>query len=117
MLAFLPLPLTVLIASVRLFCLPCRDDSEVPFAQARQLPGLAAFLSGQRSLECKPAGSPFGSGFGLGPRDMSSNVSSSRISSVSCTKSGNLKVLGRGSSEEECRRSCPVVAWGAILKL
>ena len=54
-------------------------------------------------------------GFGLGPRDMSSSASSSLPSLASWIKSGNLNVVGTALSDEERRRSCPVVACGTIL--
>lgn len=77
------LVLTVRIASLKLFCLPCLPPLALPFAQAVQLFGFDSFLRGHRSLECMPAGRPFIKGCGLGPLDMSSTASSfSRNSST-----------------------------------
>jgi hypothetical protein len=107
--------LTVRIASLRLFCRPCLVPPALPFAQAAQPPGFDSFLNGHLSLECRPTGSPFMRGFGLGPRDMSSSVSSPLPPLSSWMKSGNLKVVGAAWLDEERRRSSPAVAWGTIL--
>ena len=109
------LALTVRIASLRLFCLPCLPPLAAPFAHETQSLGFDSFLSGHRSLECIPAGSPFINGCGLGPRDMSSIASSLSPSLRSCTKSGNLKVFGAAWLDEERLRSWPAVACGTIL--
>ena len=45
---------TVLIASVRLFCLPCLPLCAEPLAQEFQLAAFDARLAGHRSLECRP---------------------------------------------------------------
>lgn len=111
MLAFLVL--TVLIASLKLFCrfglVP-----NLPFAaQDVQLLSDDSFRWGHRSLECSPGGRPFGSGLGLGPRDTSLGSSSSNSTADSALKSGNLNFAGVGLMEEE-RRSTVVVACGTI---
>lgn len=110
------LALIVMIASLRLFCRPCRPPPTAePLAQLVQLPRIE-FLAGHRSLECSPAGSPFGSGRGLGPREISSNsFSSNGVCICSCVTSGNLKELGRGWVDDEPRRSMPAVACGTIV--
>ena len=112
MLAFLPL--TVRMASVKLFCLPCLAPLAIPFAQELQVLGFDSFLNGQRALECMPIGNPFIRGAGLGPRDMSSTAFSF-CSLASCTKSGNLNVFGAAWLDEERLRSCPEVAWGTMI--
>lgn len=117
MLAPRPRVLTVLMASLKLFCRPCLVFAPVlpgtyasqPFSSLE----LASRLlrAGHRSLECSPGGSPLGRGRGLGPREMSS-ASSSNVA-CSCTKSGNLNLLV-GLTEEERLRSVAPVACGLI---
>lgn len=107
--------LTVRMASDKLFCLPCRVSLSRPFeAHDAQLFAVESLRAGQRSLECSPGGRPWGSGRGLGPRDMSS-PSPSLLNSIGSVKSGNLNLTG-GWLEEERRCSSSDVAWGAILR-
>ena len=47
-------PRTVFIASLKLFCLPCRVFPGVPFDHEFQLFALDTFRAGHRSLECMP---------------------------------------------------------------
>ena len=108
---------TVLIASLKLFCLPCLVPlPSAPFAKALHRCILELFRPGHRSLEWSPLGRPCSSGFGVRSRgisDMSSSASSWNSSGwKSCEKRGNLK-LPLGLADEERRRSGPV-ACGAI---
>jgi hypothetical protein len=100
---------TVLIASLKLFCLPCLVPAlALPFAQELHSRALDVFLAGHRSLECRPDGRPFSRGFGDESRDGGSNVSSCRsLNLKSVGRSGNLKLL-LGLAEEERLRSGPV---------
>lgn len=75
MLAPRPRVLTVLIASLKLFCLPCLVFVPAvmpapPLGSSRELVS-RDLRAGHRSLECSPGGRPLGSGRGLGPREMS----------------------------------------------
>ena len=111
MLAFRPR--TVWIASLKLFCRPCRIFPGV--ICEFQLLAFDALLAGQRSLECRPCGRPLGKGLGVPSRDKSSNVS---LSKASCERSGNLYVpLGFGLIEERRRDDWSSVAWGTIIDL
>ena len=111
MLAFRPR--TVWIASLKLFCRPCRIFPGV--ICEFQLLAFDALLAGQRSLECRPCGRPLGKGLGVPSRDRSSNVS---LSKASCERSGNLYVpLGFGLIEERRRDDWSSVAWGTIIDL
>ena len=99
-------PRTVLIASVKLFCLPCLVFPGAPFEYEFQLFAFEALLAGHRSLECMPCGRPFGRGFGDWSLEKSSNVSSA---SASCERSGNLYVpFGFGLMEERRRASSAI---------
>lgn len=103
--------LTVLMASDKLFCLPGRVSLNLPFeAHEAQLFAVESLLAGHLSLECSPGGRPFGSGRGLGPRDMSSPSSTPSCSKGS-VKSGNFS----GCEEEERRRSSSEVACGVMV--
>ena len=111
MLAFRPR--TVWIASLKLFCRPCRIFPGV--ICEFQLLAFDALLAGQRSLECRPCGRPLGKGLGVPSRDRSSNVSLSKAYSE---RSGNLYVpLGFGPIEERRRDDWSSVAWGTIIDL
>lgn len=87
------LVLTVLIASLKLFCRDFLPPPSLPFAQDDQvlLAGSLCLRAGHRSLECSPGGSPLYRGFGLGPREI---VSSPSLSIAWSSKSGNLKLVG-----------------------
>lgn len=91
---------TVRIASLKLFCLPCRLGVH-PFMLRESLRAC------HRSLLCRWFGNP--SGCGIGDAGFGSNVSCV-VCSISSDRSGNLKVAGDGDIDVEVRRSVVMAA-------
>jgi hypothetical protein len=111
MLMVRPLVRTVLMASLKLFCLPflVLPVTDVFAAHGVHAPAWASLFlaAGHRSLECKPSGKPLGRGSGLGPREKSSSLKVA----WSGSKSGKGTLVGEG--ERRCSKPA-VVACGTI---